>query len=166
MKKIKIQNEATIKGTGNHTSKNAKAVICIDTGEIFTSAIDAADYMGVHYSAISSTCLGKMKTCKGMHFCYLSSALENLEAVVTRLREASAMEKDARKWREQEEAKEAARLAKEKRHNDIANLKVKIAKYEENYLKLAAKLTEQEKCLTQAQIELTKLLVEDEQDVA
>ena len=130
MKKINIHSEATINGNGVHTNRHTKAVVCIDTGEVFTSAIDAAERIGVHHSSISAACLGKIKTCKGMHFCYLSSALENLDAVVSRLREASSMEEDARKWRMQEAEKEAARIAEEKRQSDIAKAKEKVERCE------------------------------------
>ena len=38
MKTINIQNEANIKAKGEHGQKNAKAVICIETGEVYVSA--------------------------------------------------------------------------------------------------------------------------------
>lgn len=166
MKKINIHNEANIKGNGVHTYPNAKPVICIEDGTVFTSVMDAAEAAGVYHTTMVGHLKGRTKACNGKRYCYLSNATESLDAIVSRLREISTMEKDARKWREQEEAKEAARLAKEKRQDDIAKLMAKIAKHEENCLKLEAKLTEEEKCLLQARCELTKLLAEDEQSVA
>lgn len=115
MKKITIHNEASIKAVGSRTHKNTKAVLCIETGEVWTSSADAAEDIGVHFSVMSAVCTGKIKTCHGKHYCYLNEALENLDAVMSRLRDASAMEEDAKKWRAQEAEKEAARKAEEKR---------------------------------------------------
>lgn len=161
MKKINIHNEANIMAEGKHSNRNCKPVICIETGEVFTSATDAADYIGVHYTMMSAACIGKVKTCKGKHYCYLNEALENLDSVVTRLREASAMEDDAKKWRAQEAEKEAARIAKEKHEAAIVKAREKIAKIQENCNKLEAKLLEEEKALMNAEIELETLLGEE-----
>ncbi len=166
MKKITIQNEATIKAEGKRESKLCKPVICIETGEVFASATDAAEHMGVHYTTISATCLGKVQTCKGMHFCYLNAALENLDAVMARLREAAAMESDAHKWRAQEAAKEEARKAKEQHEAAVEKARAKVAKHTENCSKLEAKLTEEERMLMEAESELQNLLGEGGQHVA
>lgn len=177
MKKITIHNEATIKAKGEHNNKLCKPVICIETGEVFTSAKDAAEHVGAHFSAMSAVCLGKTKTCKGKRYCYLNSALENLDAVMARLREASAMESDAKKWREQEAAKEAARKAEELRLEEerkarerheaaVAKARAKVEKLTENCNKLESKLLEEEKALMDAEIELENLLGEEAQQVA
>lgn len=158
MKKINIHNEATINADGKRNNKNCKPVICIETGEVFSSSADAAEKIGVHFSVMSAVCTGKIKTCKGKRYCYLNAALENLDAVMSRLREASAMEEDARKWREQEAAKEAARLAKLKHEAEIAKAREKIAKIEENCNRLESKLTEEERSLLFAKAELANLL--------
>ena len=128
MKKINIQNEAHIKGIGTHTQKNCKAVICIDTGEVFTSCMDAAEHAGVHFTAMASACLGKTRTCNGKRYCYLSEAAENLNSIVTRLREASSESEDARKWREYQAEQEAVRKEEEKRQAEIAKLEEKLAR--------------------------------------
>ena len=134
-KTINIHHEATIGGSGNLNSKRCKPVICIDTGEVFTSATDAAEKAGVHYSTISSACLGKMRTCKGKRYCYLSNATESLNAIVTRLRETASAEEDARKWREYQAEQEAIRKAEEKRLEDERKAK-------EEYDAAVAKLVE------------------------
>ena len=177
MQKITIQKEATIKAKGKHTSRNCKPVICIETGDVYASATDAAERVGVHYSMMSAACIGKVKTCKGKHYCYLNAALENLDAVMHRLRQAAAMESDAMKWREQEAEKEAARKAEERRLEEerkareryeaaVAKARAKVAKLTENCNKLESKLIEEERALMNAEIELENLLGEEAQQVA
>lgn len=166
MKNITIQKEATIKASGILHSKRCKPVICIDTGEVFTSATDAAEKVGVHYSMMSAACLGKVRTCKGMHFCYLNSALENLDAVVTRLREASAMEEDARKWRALEAEKEKARLAKEKHDADVAKAKAKVERYAKICERIESELLCAEQRLMEAEDELSALEGKETQEAA
>ena len=97
MKKINIQNEADIKAEGQFTSKRCKPVICVDNGKVFTSMLDAADYAGVANPSMVAHLQGKTRTCGGKHFCYLSRVTENLDAIVTRLRETAAVEADAKK---------------------------------------------------------------------
>lgn len=161
MKKITIQNEATIKANGTRESKLRKPVLCIETGEVFASAADTAESVGVHFSAISLVCLGKTKTCKGKHYCYLSSALENLDAIMARLREASAMEVDAKKWRAQEAAKEEERLAKERHQQAIAKAEAKVTKLVEDRNKYAVKLNETLAAMDEAKRELEALRNEE-----
>lgn len=162
MKKINIHKEAIIKADGKRESKNCKPVICIETGMVFASATDAAEHMGVHYSMMSAACLGKVQTCKGKHFCYLNAALENLDAVMTRLREACAMEDDAKKWRTQEAEKEAARLAKEKHAAAIAKAEARVAKLAESCAKYQEKLNATMTAYDEASKELEALLEQED----
>lgn len=177
MQNITIQNKATIKAEGKHTSRNCKPVICIETGEMFASATDAAEKVGVHYSMMSAACIGKVKTCKGKHYCYLNAALENLDAVMTRLRQAAAMEADAQKWRAQQAELEAARKAEERRleeerkarekyEADVAKARAKVEKLTANCNNLESKLLEEERKLMEAEIELENLLGEEAQQAA
>ena len=46
--------------------KNAKPVLCIDTGLIYASLTDAAEDVGVTVTALSSCLRGKTNSCKGM----------------------------------------------------------------------------------------------------
>ena len=162
MKNITINNKATIKVEGKRESKLCKPVICIETGEVFASSADAAEYMGVHYTMMSAACIGKVKTCKGKHFCYLNSALENLDAVMTRLREANEMEADAKKWREQEAAErlrlEEERKAKERHDADVERAKAKVSKLAMACAKYQEKLNEATIAYDEANRELDALL--------
>ena len=80
---ITINEKATANAEGIKRNKNSKPVMCIETGEIFTSATDAAIAFGVTIYAISTNCLGKTKSCKGKHFIYLSKMPEHIDDVST-----------------------------------------------------------------------------------
>ena len=115
MKKINIQREANIKAEGKLSGGNCKPVVCLNTGDVYTSCMDAAEAVGVHISAMSAHLRGKTRTVHGKKYMYLSSVAEGLDVIVTRLRETSAVEEDARKWREYQEEQEVIRKAEAKR---------------------------------------------------
>lgn len=173
-KTINIQNEANIKAKGEHTQKNAKAVICIDTGEVFTSCTDAAEHAGVHYTVISACCLGKIRTANGKRYCYLSRVTESLDSIVTRLRETAAVEDAAKKWIAYEAEQEAiraaeekrieeARKAEEKRQAEIAKADAKVERCQTIRDRIAAQLVEAERNLMTAQMEREALDDEGEE---
>ena len=60
----KIRTANTPKSGEN--SKLSKAVICLNTGEVFGSARAAAQYYGIDFSSLCKACRGKSKTC-GKH---------------------------------------------------------------------------------------------------
>jgi hypothetical protein len=92
MTKINIQNESFIKAHGVHARKNHKPVLCITTGEIYASVLDAADANGVSFSAMSWACCGKTKKCQGKRFCFVANVTEHLDEIAEcmRIREAKA----------------------------------------------------------------------------
>lgn len=49
-----------------------KEVVCLETGQIFNSVKEAADYALVERNAIRSCCQGRNQTCKQLHWAYLS----------------------------------------------------------------------------------------------
>ena len=174
-KTINIQNEANIKAEGKLSCHRCKPVICIETGEVFTSATDAAEKAGMTLTAMSNHLVGKTRAAKGKHYCYLSRATENLDAIVTRLRETSAVEDDARKWREYQAEQEAIRIAEEKRLEEerkaeekrkaeIAKADAKVERCQTIRDRIAAQLAEAERNLMAAQIEREAL--DDEKEVA
>ena len=61
MATLNIHNETNIEAKGTHTNKNAKPVICIDTGEIFVSLTDAAERYGTTVDNISNAVRGRTK---------------------------------------------------------------------------------------------------------
>ena len=48
----------------------ARPVICIETGELFSSVSAAARQYGIHISHICDVCKGKLHTCGGLHWKY------------------------------------------------------------------------------------------------
>lgn len=62
--------------TNTSWSRKAKAVRCIETGVIYKSANEAAKEIGSHGTSITRVCLGKCKTAKGKHFCFVGSESE------------------------------------------------------------------------------------------
>ena len=163
-KTVNIQNHADICAEGKLNSRHCKPVICIETGEVFTSVADAANAIGCHAPDLSSHLTGKKRSIKGRHFCYLSRATESLDAIVSRLREASTMEEDARKWRAQEAEKEAARVEEEKRLAKIAKAKEKIEHRKRICKQLESRLLAAEKNLMDAERELEDLVGAEEAD--
>lgn len=182
---INIQHEANIKAEGQFSSKRCKPVICLDNGKVFTSMLDAAAYAGVSNPTMVAHLHGKTRTCQGKHYCYLSRVNESLDAIVTRLRETSAIEEDAKKWQayqaEQEairiaEAKrleeerkaeekrlEAIRIAKEKHDAAVAKANAKVERCQTIRDRIAAQLAEAERNLMNAQMEREALDDEGEE---
>ena len=81
MMTINIQRASNVTVVGAHSHKNCKAVYCITTGEIYASALDAAEANGASHSAMSFALTGKTKTCKGKRFCYVSKIAEHLDEI-------------------------------------------------------------------------------------
>ena len=135
MKTIIINEKATIEANGALTTGHCKPVICIDTGDVYTSATDAAEAIGTSISNMSFYLCGKSNTIKGKRFCYLSKVNESLNAITTRLRETSEMEAKAKMWDAMMAEQEAARKAEEKRIAEERKAeekrKAEIAKLEE-----------------------------------
>lgn len=52
-------------------SHRAQAVLCVETGEVFGCIRDACERYGVHSSAVSNVCRGKLKTTGGYHWRYV-----------------------------------------------------------------------------------------------
>ena len=179
MKTINIHGEANIKAEGKFNSRRCKPVICLDNGNVFTSMLDAAEYAGVSNPTMVVHLQGKTRTCAGKHFCYLSKVTETLDAIVTRLRETSAVEADAKKWQAYQAEQEAIRIAeakrleeerkaeekrlederkaKEKHEADVAKAKDKIARRQAIRDRIAAQLAEAEQKLMEAEKELEAL---------
>lgn len=53
-----------------HAKKVSKAVVCIETGEVFSSQKEAGKMKGITYQHICECCKGKKQTCGGYHWRY------------------------------------------------------------------------------------------------
>lgn len=57
--------------TKRSVEKRKKQVLCIETGKIYSSAVQIDIELGLSKGNISKVCLGKHKTCGGFHWCYI-----------------------------------------------------------------------------------------------
>lgn len=94
---ITVHNKSEITAQGVPRNRNAKPVICLDTGEVFTSARDAAESAGAHPSTICWALTERQNTCKGKRYCYLSKVTEHLDELTTNIQ---AMSEKAKKYDE------------------------------------------------------------------
>ncbi len=78
---ITIQNTSNINAEGTRTNRNRKPVFCITTGIMYASASDAAEQIGCTQSTMSWALTGRMRTCKGMRFCYVAEIIDHLEEI-------------------------------------------------------------------------------------
>lgn len=84
-REIQVTRMATAAVLGKRTHGNCKPVLCITTGQIFASGMDAAEIMGVPEPNISAVCRGKRKFIKGLQFCFVHQAVENIDIIAANL---------------------------------------------------------------------------------
>lgn len=89
MKNITITKQSNAQAIEHRSNGNCKPVICITTGAIYASAIDAAEKIGVSQATLCLAASGKIKTCKGKRYCYVNHVMQHLEEICenTRVRE-------------------------------------------------------------------------------
>lgn len=88
-KDIVLQKHAIIKGKGKCFNGNTNAVLCISTGEVYTSCTDAAMSNNTTVGSMSSVCRGRSYTTKGKKFCYVKDINEHLDEVAESIRKAN-----------------------------------------------------------------------------
>ena len=140
---INIQKCSNVTVVGHHNHKNCKPVYCIDTGEIYASALDAANANGVTHPPMSNNLTGKTKTCNGKRFCYVSKMMEHLEEIT-----------EANRIRA---AKVAAYDADAERRNALAKAEEDVKKWETKVIELRRQLEEAENNMLDANSEFHRL---------
>lgn len=145
--KITLTSETTINANGIQRTKNAKPVFCIDTGEVFASATDAAEAYGVSVYAISTCCLGKVRTSCSKRWCYIKDMEKHLEEISISVQERNFKAK----------AYEDIMY----KQTELDNVKEEVAKRKANYDKLQQRLNAEFEALTRAQAKLEELTRED-----
>lgn len=50
---------------------HSKQIMCVETGKVYASVLDAAAAIGAHPQNISAVCCGKQKTCRGYKWVYI-----------------------------------------------------------------------------------------------
>lgn len=123
MTTLKIQNAAYVnEANGIKRHRNAKPIMCVETGEIYASLTDAALAIGVSISYISNS-IPKGWRVKGNRYIYLSQINEHIGSIGTRINvvnkncadlEFKANKVPALEQRNQELEAEAKRLRDEK----------------------------------------------------
>jgi hypothetical protein len=88
-KEIIIQKPARIRGKGKSCNGNTNAVLCISTGDVYTSCTDAAMNADSTVGHMSHVCRGNGSTVKGKRYCYVKDINEHLDEVATSIRKAN-----------------------------------------------------------------------------
>lgn len=133
---LTIQKKATVTSTGKCTSGSCKAVMCIDTGEIYNSATDAAEHNNTTPGNMSHACTGKQKTVNGKRFCYIQDINCHLDKIAEAIHKANAYD-----------------LIIEK-ENTYKELIANVDKHEQNVHVIELKLCAMQKQLEEANIAL------------
>ena len=136
MKKIIITNESVMTAEGKATNANRKPVYNIDTGDVYAGVMDTAEKLGVHFTAVSSACLGKTKTCKGYRLCFVADMPKHYETIAKHTREMHPDWVEGEKRRTEERRIEEEHRLERKRQ---AEEEKRIAKVKDNYAKEMAK---------------------------
>lgn len=143
---ITLTEAATINANGRARTKGAKPVFCISTGEVYASATDAAEANGVSIYAISTCCLGKVKTSNKKRFCYIKDIENYLDEIATNMQTRENKVKAYDKMMYHQQA--------------INDATLKLEKHKENFLKLKQKLEAEEQAILDAEKELAELTKE------
>ena len=146
MTNIIINEKATISAKGKIRNRNAKPIICLETGEVFTSMADAAEKLGVTPANVSGHITGRYKVCKGRHFCLLSEANNHLDQMTANIRymyERNAeLERKAAAYDALMAEQEAKRKAEEEHQAAIEKATAKLEKRRKICERLEAQLQE------------------------
>lgn len=146
---ITLNEESTYEAIGKTSGGNCEP-IGNDEGKCFTSMKDAAEYAGVSPQYMWNHLQPHgTKTCRGHVYFYINKRDQSFDKVMKQLTKTTAEvqrrkadEEDARKWREyqaeqerirkaEEKRLEDERKAEERRQNEIAKLRNRIAKANE-----------------------------------
>ena len=129
MTKVILTEQAEVNAKGKLNSGHTKMVICIDTGEVFTSGVDTAESINVHPSVISLCCTGRIKTVKGKRYCYVKDLAKNLESLTNSLQsKVNMLDKYSyliAEMEAEEQRLEAEKLAEQKRLEQLAKEEAK-----------------------------------------
>ena len=155
MSTITIHEQATATAKGSKNSKHCKPVLCIDTGEIFSSVFDAADHFGASYSCISMACNGKVKRAAGKRFCFVSKTSENIDAIVSRIKANDEILAKAAAY-------DAMMAEQEAKANEIAAVQGEMEKQQRLYLEHIASAGEAKEKFDAAARRLAELTGESE----
>ena len=136
---IVVSKPSIIKGKGKCNNGNTNAVMCISTGEIFTSCTDAANANNVTVGHMSTVCRGKGRSAKGKQYCYIKDIDTHLDEISDAISKKNAYQ---------------VLLAKENERKRIKNM---IADYKGDINRLEQELAETYAKLNKAEQELINM---------
>jgi len=134
---INIRRATNVKAVGHHVNGNSKPVFCITDGSVYASVIDAAEKTGATQSTMSAAVTGKIKTCKGKRYCFVSNVMEHLDEISTNINVRN----------EKVKAYDAI-IAKENAKKEAAE---RFAMHKAKYAELRAKLEKEERLMQEAE---------------
>ena len=136
---ITVSRPAIIKGKGKRSNGNTNAVMCISTGEVFTSCTDAAEHSDVSVGQMSHTCRNKGSHAKGKQYCYIKDIDMHLDEISDAISKKNAYQ---------------VLLAKENRRKQLKNM---IADYKGDIARLESELNSIRSKMESARAELENL---------
>jgi RecJ-like exonuclease len=157
MTTLTIQNEATIQSEGKKRNRNAKPVLCIETGEVYNSVADAAEANGAHPNAMSAHLRGRLKTLHKKHFIFMSKATENLDPIMSHIRITSEHLAELEFKAKAYDAIMAKQYEKEKKQQRIDMLVTKKAKIEERKTRREERVKKDAELMLEIEAEIKSL---------
>ena len=103
---------------------NRKPVFCITTGEIYSSAKEAAEKTGMNIASISCACTGKQHTAGKMQFCYVADMTAHILEIATHIQtmRKECKESNLQELRQRAEDAEARAEKAEKRNDKLETI--------------------------------------------
>lgn len=159
MTNITLHNKTEVKAQGKHLNGNSQLTLCITTGEVFASMLDAAEKANVNPSCISTAIknVDKGATCKGKRYCRARDAIFYLDEISQCI---NAREEKANAWDAMMAEEKAAREAEEARQKEMSLTESLITKLEEKMSQLRTEQNNNAKLLYEAKNKLTMLKAE------
>lgn len=157
MKKLTLHNQTTVSAEGSRSNGNCKAVLCLDTGEVFSSITDAAEKHNIAMCNISNVVRGVCRTAGGKRYCYLAKASEYIPEMAARLSEFDSLKAKAAAY-DAWQAQEAKRAKEEAKHNEkVARAQAKVDRRKTIRDNLLTELARAEARLVDAENDLNAL---------
>ena len=136
MKSIKIHDKAYVNGLGHRINGNCKPIVIKELNLPFDSVTEAAEFLKVTVSSVSSALNGNTQTVGGYHVFFAKEITKNLDDVLAynrneskrkdkelaeRKMEIATLREKAALWEAHLAEREAARKAKEMEHQRLLN---------------------------------------------
>lgn len=125
---INIKRAANVTAVGRHTNGNSKPVFCITDGAVYASVSDAAEKTGSTQSTMSAAVTGKIKTCKGKRYCFISNVMEHLDEISENLKIRNEKVASYDAMIAEQNAKKEAQEAIAKHQANVEALRLKLEK--------------------------------------